>query len=94
MDIVFVVRCVGSGLYDKLITRSEESYWVYVCVCVCVRARVCLIVYMILDSHAGHARGELLCNRKVRAKKHYFLSFKFRIFAAARTYNTYARCGV
>jgi len=33
MDVVFVVRCVGSGLCDKLITSSEESYRVCVCVC-------------------------------------------------------------
>ena len=38
MDVclVFVVCCVGSGLCDGLITRSEESYRVCVCVCVCV----------------------------------------------------------
>jgi hypothetical protein len=38
MDVrlfVFVVCCVGSGLCDKLITRSEESYRVCVCVAVC-----------------------------------------------------------
>jgi hypothetical protein len=32
---VFVVRCVGSGLCDRLITRYGESY--SVCVSVCVR---------------------------------------------------------
>jgi hypothetical protein len=55
----FLVCCVGSGLCDELITRTEESYYVclimciwvtYVCVCVCVCgcagcARVCLIVF-------------------------------------------------
>ena len=35
-SVVFVVNCVGSGLCDQLITRSEES-----CpVCVCVKGRV------------------------------------------------------
>jgi hypothetical protein len=33
---VFVLCRVGSGLYDELITRKEESYRVCVCVCVCV----------------------------------------------------------
>jgi len=28
---VFVVRCVGSGLCDELITRPEESHQVCVC---------------------------------------------------------------
>jgi hypothetical protein len=31
---VFLVCCVGNGLFDKLITQSEDSYQVYVCVCV------------------------------------------------------------
>jgi hypothetical protein len=39
---VFVVCCVGSGLYDGLITHSEEFYRVCLRVCVCVC--VCLIV--------------------------------------------------
>jgi len=34
---VFVVFCVGSGLCDGLIARSEQSY--RVCVCVCARVR-------------------------------------------------------
>jgi len=29
---VFVEFRVGSGPCDRLITRSEESYWVFVCV--------------------------------------------------------------
>ena len=36
------VCCVGNGLCDEQITRSEKSYCVRVCVCVCelcVRAR-------------------------------------------------------
>jgi len=33
---IFVVCCVGSGVCDELITRSEESYRVYVCVCLIV----------------------------------------------------------
>jgi len=32
MDVVFVVFCVGSGLYDGLVTRSDECDRVYVCV--------------------------------------------------------------
>jgi len=32
--LVFFVCGVGSGLFDGLITRSEESHWVCVCVCV------------------------------------------------------------
>jgi len=36
---VSVVCCVGSGLCDHLITRSEESYRVYVCVSNCVLFR-------------------------------------------------------
>jgi hypothetical protein len=34
LSLVFVVRCVGIGLCDELITHSEESYTVCVCVCV------------------------------------------------------------
>jgi hypothetical protein len=32
---LFVVCCVCSGLCHKLITLSEESYWVCVCLTVC-----------------------------------------------------------
>jgi hypothetical protein len=35
---IFYVCCVGSGLCEGLITRSEESYRVCVCVYVCARA--------------------------------------------------------
>jgi hypothetical protein len=34
--LVFVVRCVGSGLCYELIICSEESLLVCVCVCVCL----------------------------------------------------------
>jgi hypothetical protein len=37
-SLIFVVCCVGSGLCDELITRSEESYQA------CARARVCVCV--------------------------------------------------
>jgi hypothetical protein len=37
MFIVFVVCCVGNGLCDELITRSEESY--RVCVSISERSR-------------------------------------------------------
>lgn len=33
---VSFVWCVRSSCWDKLITQSEESYWICVCVCVCV----------------------------------------------------------
>jgi hypothetical protein len=42
VSISVVVSCGGSGLWDELITLSEESY--RVCVCVCVHARVCVRV--------------------------------------------------
>jgi len=29
---MFVVCCVGSGLWDELTTHSEEVYWLCVCV--------------------------------------------------------------
>jgi hypothetical protein len=41
---VSVVFSVGSGLWDNLITRSEESYCVCVCVCVCMCVCVCVCV--------------------------------------------------
>jgi hypothetical protein len=31
---LFVVCCLGSGLCDELIPRSEESYRLSVCLCV------------------------------------------------------------
>jgi hypothetical protein len=52
-SLVFVVCCVGSGLYDELITRSEESY--RVCVC------VCLIVCDVETSTMRRPRSELGC---------------------------------
>ena len=33
---VFCVCCVGRGLCDKLVIRSEKCYRVCICVCVCV----------------------------------------------------------
>jgi hypothetical protein len=39
--LVFVIRCVGSGLFRGLITRSGESYRVRARVCV----RACVHVY-------------------------------------------------
>jgi hypothetical protein len=27
--LVFLACCAGNGLCDELITRSEESYWVW-----------------------------------------------------------------
>ena len=36
---MFVVRCVGSGLCDELITRPEESYQVCVSNCGLLRQR-------------------------------------------------------
>ena len=37
---MFVVFCVGSGLFGGLIACSEECYSVCVCVCVCASAYV------------------------------------------------------
>jgi hypothetical protein len=34
--LVFAVCCVSSGFCDRLVTHSEECYWISVCVCVCV----------------------------------------------------------
>ena len=48
---VYCVCCVGSGLCDVLIPRSEESYRLYVCVCVCDLG----------TSTNGTARPELVC---------------------------------
>ena len=46
LSVLFVVCFVGSSLWNKLITCSEECYKIYVCVCVCVCvcacARVCV----------------------------------------------------
>jgi len=33
LSLQLVVYCVGSSLYDELITGSEKSYRVFVCVC-------------------------------------------------------------
>jgi hypothetical protein len=48
---MFGVCCVGSGLCDELITRSEESYRVY----------VCLIVRDLETSTMRRPRPELGC---------------------------------
>ena len=42
-SLVFVVCFVGSGLYDELITHSEESYRA----CVCMRVGVCILLCVI-----------------------------------------------
>jgi hypothetical protein len=52
---VFVVCCVGSGLCDELITRSEESYQVCLSNCVCSRN---------FNNEAAKARVGLLRHRK------------------------------
>jgi hypothetical protein len=31
--LVYLAYCAGSGLCDMLITRSEESFWLWECVC-------------------------------------------------------------
>jgi hypothetical protein len=33
LSLVFIVCCIGSGHCDELITRSEESYRLWVSVC-------------------------------------------------------------
>ena len=50
-SVVFVVCCVGSGLCDGLITRSEESYGV----------RVCLILRDLGTSTMSRPRPDLGC---------------------------------
>jgi hypothetical protein len=46
------LRCIGSGVCDGLVTRSEQSYWVYVCV------RACVYVYLIVcDLKPSTIRG-------------------------------------
>jgi hypothetical protein len=56
--LVFVECCVGNGLYDELITCSEESY----------RERVCVFVYVYLNvrdietSTMRQPSSELTCN--------------------------------
>ena len=49
----------GGGLCDGLITRSEESYWVYVCVCVfvCVRVKCALVQALRLCTGRTAHRG-------------------------------------
>ena len=42
-SLAFRVCCVGSGLCDELINRTEESYRVCVRACACARARVCVV---------------------------------------------------
>ena len=66
MDVLLLCLwcCVGSGLYDELITRSEESYRVSVCVCVCV------IVCDLETSTMGRPRTELDFFAK-KKKSHY-----------------------
>ena len=65
------VCCVGKGLCDEVITRSEESYWACVCVCNCVWSRN-------LNNEAAWARVELLRHRKkkqnIKASKFWFAS--------------------
>jgi hypothetical protein len=54
--------CVGCGLCDGLITRSEESCWVCVCVCVCVCVE--FLWPRNLNNEATWGRAGLLRNRK------------------------------
>ena len=63
---MFVVCCLGSGVCDGLITRSEESYGLCVCVCVCV----CLIVCDVetIENEAAWSRVELLDSAKINMK--------------------------
>jgi hypothetical protein len=60
-SVMFVVCCVGSGLWDELTTHSEEFYrlcaYVCVCVCDCVRA-------ISLKNEAVLARVELMHHKK------------------------------
>ena len=62
---MFVVCCVGSGLCDELITRSEESY--RVC------ASVCLIVCDLYVSTMRRPRPDLGCCPTAEKLKLHFL---------------------
>jgi hypothetical protein len=57
---MLVVCCVGCGLCDEPITRSEESYW-FVC------------VYNLVMSTGGRTRSDLGC--RAAAKEEGVLSF-------------------
>jgi hypothetical protein len=59
LSLVFVVCCVSSGLCDKLITCSEESYWV------CVR----LILCNLETSTVKQPRPKLGCCTTQKKKK-------------------------
>jgi len=72
---VFVLCCVGSGPWDRVITRSEQFYCVCVCVCVCVCGvcvcGVCVCVWCVCvcgleTSRMRRTRPEwgLLCHKK------------------------------
>ena len=60
VSCVCYVFCVGRGLCDELITRSEDSYRARarVCVCVCV---MCLIVCDLHTSTMRQPRPQLGC---------------------------------
>jgi len=80
---VFVVCCVGSGLSDGLLTRSEESYRV------CVRVRVCVCVQLfvvIWKPQRGGGLGPIwaLASQKPNSPRTYTckfsLSFHFLLY--------------
>jgi len=50
--LVFIVCCAGSGLCDKLISRSEECCRLCLCLCVDVYARVCVCVCVCVCARA------------------------------------------
>jgi len=58
-QILFCVccGCVGKGLCDELITRSEKCYWKCMCVSNCVQSRN-------LNDEAVQVRVGLLCSKK------------------------------
>jgi len=41
-SLVFVVRCLGSGLRDKLFTRPKDFYRARACTCACACVCVCV----------------------------------------------------
>jgi len=58
--LVFVLCFIGSALCDKLITRSGDSYRVYVYVCVCVCVCVCAHASKLCVVYKPKTRGYLI----------------------------------
>ena len=60
VGLLCLLCCVGSGCWDGLVTRSEESIGclcVFVCVCVCVCWCVCVCVCVFVSKSVKPQRG-------------------------------------